>query len=180
MRKHKKSSQSQDRSVLTKRVATMGMLVALAFVLSYVEALFPFSIGLPGAKIGLANLAVLAALYLLGERDAFGIALVRLLLVAFTFGNLSAFLYSLGGMVFSYTGMVILKRIKIFSIMGVSCVGGVLHNIGQLLVAFFVLKTAVIWTYLPLLIVSGVVAGVGIGLISGLLIQRLNVIMRLK
>ncbi len=180
MRKQNKTSQVQDRSVLTKRIATMGMLVGIAFVLSYVEALFPFSIGLPGAKIGLANLAVLAALYLLGEKEAFGIALVRLILVAFTFGNLAAFLYSLGGMVCSYTGMVILKKCKLFSIIGVSCVGGVLHNIGQLLVAFFILKTAVIWTYLPLLIVSGVVAGVGIGLIGGALIQRLNMIMRLK
>ncbi len=141
MRKQNKTSQVQDRSVLTKRIATMGMLVGIAFVLSYVEALFPFSIGLPGAKIGLANLAVLAALYLLGEKEAFGIALVRLILVAFTFGNLAAFLYSLGGMVCSYTGMVILKKCKLFSIIGVSCVGGVLHNIGQLLVAFFILKT---------------------------------------
>ena len=180
MKKEKKDNQVEDSSLLTKRIATMGMLVAIAFVLSYIEVLLPFSIGIPGAKIGLANLAVLTALYLLGEREAFGIALVRLILVAFTFGNLAAFLYSLGGMICSYVGMVALRKGNHFSIISVSCIGGVLHNMGQLVVAFFVLKTTALWTYLPILIISGVVAGVVIGFIGGALIQRLTIIMRSK
>lgn len=178
MKKQDYKSKDGNQSSLTKRVAQMGMLVAVAFVLSYIEAILPISIGLPGAKIGLANLAVLSALYLLGEKEALGIAIVRLVLVAFTFGNLAAFLYSIGGMICSFIGMVLLKKWKGFSVVGVSCVGGVLHNFGQLLVAFFILKTAVLWTYLPLLVITGVGAGVVIGLIGGLLIQRLERIMR--
>jgi len=164
----------------TKQVAIMGMLVGVALVLSYIEAMIPIPMGIPGAKIGLANLAVLAALYLFGGKKAFGIAIVRLLLVAFTFGNMAAFLYSLGGMLFSFFTMVILRKIGKFSIVSVSCMGGVMHNMGQLVMAFFVLQTKALWTYLPVLILTGVVSGIVIGILGGILIGRLRGIWRIS
>ena len=138
----------------TKQVAMMGMLVGVALVLSYIEAMIPIPMGIPGAKIGLANLAIVVALYLFGEKKAFGIAIIRLLLVAFTFGNVAAFLYSLGGMLLSFFTMAILRKTGKFSIVSVSCMGGVMHNMGQLVMAFFILQTQVLWTYLPVLILN--------------------------
>ena len=128
----------------TKQVAMMGMLVGVALVLSYIEAMIPIPMGIPGAKIGLANLAIVVALYLFGEKKAFGIAIIRLLLVAFTFGNVAAFLYSLGGMLLSFFTMAILRKTGKFSIVSVSCMGGVMHNMGQLVMAFFILQTQVL------------------------------------
>ena len=158
----------------TKRLAIMGMLVAVAFVLSYIEAMIPIPLGLPGAKLGLANLAVLAALYLFGAKEAFGVSIVRLLLAAATFGNMAAFLYSFAGMLCSFFVMLLLKKTNKFSIVAVSCMGGVMHNMGQLLVAFLVLQTKALWAYLPLLVITGVVSGMIIGIIGGILVERLK------
>lgn len=157
----------------------MGMLVAVALVLSYIEAMIPIPIGIPGAKIGLANIAVLVALYLFGEKEAFGVSIIRLLLVAFTFGNMAAFLYSVGGMLCSLGVMIFLRKTKRFSIVSVSCMGGVMHNFGQLMVAFFILQSKALWTYLPILIVTGVVSGVVIGILGGILMERIKGIWRL-
>mgnify|MGYP003398665116 FL=1 len=164
----------------TKQVAMMGMLVGVALVLSYIEAMIPIPMGIPGAKIGLANLAIVVALYLFGEKKAFGIAIIRLLLVAFTFGNVAAFLYSLGGMLLSFFTMAILRKTGKFSIVSVSCMGGVMHNMGQLVMAFFILQTQVLWTYLPVLILTGVISGVVIGILGGILMERLKGIWRIS
>ena len=164
----------------TKQVAMMGMLVGVALVLSYIEALIPIPMGIPGAKIGLANLAIVVALYLFGEKKAFGIAIILLLLVAFTFGNVAAFLYSLGGMLLSFFTMAILRKTGKFSIVSVSCMGGVMHNMGQLVMAFFILQTQVLWTYLPVLILTGVISGVVIGILGGILMERLKGIWRIS
>lgn len=158
----------------------MGMLVAIAFVLSYIEAMIPIPIGIPGAKIGLANIAVLVALYLFGEKEAFGVSIIRLLLAAFTFGSITAFLYSLGGMVCSLLMMILLRKTKRFSIVSVSCIGGVMHNFGQLLVAFFILQSNALWAYLPILILTGVVSGLVIGIIGGILMERIKGIWRMS
>ena len=164
----------------TKQVAMMGMLVGVALVLSYIEAMIPIPMGIPGAKIGLANLAIVVALYLFGEKKAFGIAIICLLLVAFTFGNVAAFLYSLGGMLLSFFTMAILRKTGKFSIVSVSCMGGVMHNMGQLVMAFFILQTQVLWTYLPVLILTGVISGVVIGILGGILMERLKGIWRIS
>jgi len=164
----------------TKQVAMMGMLVGVALVLSYIEAMIPIPMGIPGAKIGLANLAILVALYLFGEKKAFGIAIIRLLLVAFTFGNIAAFLYSLGGMLLSFFTMAILRKTGKFSIVSVSCMGGVMHNMGQLVMAFFILQTKALWAYLPVLILTGVISGAVIGILGGILMERLKGIWRIS
>ena len=137
----------------TKRIACLGLFIALAFVLSYVEFLLPLNIGIPGAKVGLANLVVMVALYTLGKKDAALLSFVRVVLVGLTFGNLAMLLYSLAGAILSFLAMLIAKRTKLFSITGVSVLGGVFHNVGQIIVAMLVLETGSLLYYLPFLIV---------------------------
>ena len=125
---------------MSKKVAVYGMLVALAFLLSYVETLIPFSFAIQGIKLGLANLVVITALYCVGERGAFAVSMVRIVLTGLTFTSLSVMLYSLGGGLLSFFCMVLAKRFTSFGITGVSVLGGVTHNLGQLLVAAAVLE----------------------------------------
>ena len=97
----------------TKKIAYLGLLIALAFVFSYIEFMIPVNIGVPGAKLGLANLVIIVALYTLNERDAFVLSMIRIVLVGFTFANLASMLYSLAGGILSYLAMVIAKRTKL-------------------------------------------------------------------
>jgi len=159
----------------TKRLTTLGLLMALAFVLSYVEYLLPLNIGIPGAKVGLANLVVMVALYSIGSKDAFLLSFVRVLLVGFTFGNMAMMLYSMAGAALSFLAMLLFKRTKMFTATGVSVIGGVFHNVGQIIVAIFVLETASLIYYLPFLIIIGTVSGVVIGIISSMIITRIKI-----
>lgn len=164
----------------TKRIACLGLLIALAFVLSYVEYLLPLNIGIPGAKVGLANLVVMVALYTLGKKDAALLSVVRVVLVGFTFGNLAMMLYSMAGALLSFVVMLIAKRTKLFSITGVSVLGGVFHNVGQIIVAMFVLETASLLYYLPFLIVIGTISGIVIGVISSMITVRVDRLFDIK
>lgn len=164
----------------TKRIACLGLFIALAFVLSYVEYLLPLNIGIPGAKVGLANLVVMVALYTLGKKDAALLSIVRVVLVGFTFGNLAMMLYSMAGALLSFIVMLMAKRTKLFSITGVSVLGGVFHNVGQIIVAMFVLETASLLYYLPFLIVIGTISGIVIGVISGLITVRVDRLFDIK
>ena len=157
----------------TKKIAQMGMLVAVAFVLSWLESLLPLQVGY-GIKLGLSNIVVMLSLYNCSVKETFGIALVRIVLVGLTFGNLSTMLYSLAGGMLSFVVMALLKRTDRFSVYGVSVAGGVCHNIGQILVALAVLRTSQLMYYLPVLMLSGCVAGVLIGFVAGALIKRLK------
>ena len=159
----------------TKRLATLGLLMALAFVLSYVEYLLPLNIGIPGAKVGLANLVIMVALYTIGSRDAFLLSFVRVVLVGITFGNMAMMLYSMAGAALSFFTMLLFKKTKLFSTTGISVIGGVFHNIGQIIVAIFVLETASLIYYLPFLIIIGTVSGVVIGIISSMIIARIKI-----
>lgn len=156
----------------SRKIAFLGLLIALAFVLSYVEMLLPINIGIPGAKVGLANLVIMVALYTIGERNAFILSVVRVVLVGLTFGNLAMMIYSLAGAMLSFVAMLIAKRIKLFSVTGVSVVGGVFHNLGQIIVAIIVLDTASLIYYFPFLVVVGTISGIVIGIISGMIIER--------
>lgn len=164
----------------TKRIACLGLFIALAFVLSYVECLLPLNIGIPGAKVGLANLVVMVALYTLGKKDAALLSFVRVVLVGLTFGNLAMLLYSLAGAILSFLAMLIAKRTKLFSITGVSVLGGVFHNVGQIIVAMLVLETGSLLYYLPFLIVIGTISGVVIGLLSGMITARVGRLFDIK
>lgn len=157
----------------SKRVARWALLVALAMVLSWLESAAPLSVAVPGVKLGLTNLVVIFALYRLSLRDAAVISLLRVVLVSLTFGNAYAFAYSAAGAVLSLIVMVLLKRTQLFSPVGVSIAGGVSHNVGQILVAVAVLETAGLIAYLPVLMVSGVAAGVVIGAVAAMLVKRI-------
>ena len=163
-----------SRNSKARRVALYGMLTALAFILSYVESLVPVTVGIPGVKLGLANLVVLIALYTLDLKGAFVISVVRIVLSGLTFGGLFSMLYSLAGGLLSFAVMAILSRKKVFGTVGVSVCGGVAHNIGQLLVAMAVLETESVWYYFPVLLISGSVAGVLIGLLGGWMTGRIQ------
>lgn len=161
MKKNKKS-----------HVAFLGMLLGVAFVLAYIESLIPFFVGIYGIKLGLANLAVVLALYNLGEKDAFIVSVARIVLVGFTFGNMFSMLYSLAGGLLSFVVMFFAKRSKWFGTGGVSVLGGVFHNIGQILVAVCVVENEKIFFYLPVLLISGVITGAIIGILSGIITKR--------
>ena len=156
----------------TKKVTVMAMCIALAMVLSYVESQIP-SPGIPGVKLGLANLVVIFALYKLGWKEAAGISLLRVLLVSLLFGHVASLLYSAAGAALSLLGMILLRRIPQFSCVFVSVSGGVLHNLGQILMAWVLMGRNVVY-YLPVLILSGTVAGVVIGVVSAILVKRIK------
>lgn len=158
----------------SKKIAFLGLFVALAFVLSYIEFLLPLNIGIPGAKVGLANLAVMVTLYTVGEKNAIALSLIRVVLVGLTFGNVSMMLYSLAGAILSLAAMLIAKKTGKLSIAGVSVIGGVFHNIGQIIVAMLVLETDSLFYYLPFLIIVGTFSGVVIGLVAGLITVRVK------
>ena len=164
----------EKKKLTTRQVAEYGLLVALAMVLSYVEYLIPFSSAVPGVKLGLANIVVIFALYRLGPGPAAVISFVRVLLMTFMFGNAFALLYSMSGAVLSLTVMLLLKKTGKFSAVGVGAAGGVTHNIGQILCAMVVLETEKLAYYLPVLLVSGTLAGIGIGIVGGILIKRID------
>lgn len=157
---------------MARKTALTGMLVALAFVLSYIETLIPVNLGIPGAKLGLANLVVMVALYTLGTKEAFALSMVRILLTGLTFSSMAAMLYSFAGGILSFVVMVIAKKTKLFSATGVSVLGGIFHNAGQILVAMWVLDTSTLIYYFPVLAVTGIVSGTVIGLLAVMVIKR--------
>ncbi len=160
---------------MMKKTAHMGLFLASALILSYIESLIPFYFGIPGVKLGLANLAVLFALYRYGWREALLLNLMRILLAGFLFGNLFTIIYSLAGAITSFSVMFLLKQPDSFSILGVSIAGGVSHNIGQILVAYFVTKTAGVAFYLPVLLIAGIITGLLIGLAAREVLKYWNV-----
>ena len=156
----------------TKRLFLLAMLTAVAMILSYVESLLP-SVGIPGVKMGLANIAVIFALFRFGWKEAAALSLVRVVLVSLLFGSVGAMLYSLAGAVLSLAVMALLRRIDRFSTVGISVAGGVAHNAGQILMAMLILQTKQLLGYLPVLAVSGIAGGVLTGLAAALLIRRI-------
>ena len=148
------------------------MLTAVAMILSYVESLLP-SVGIPGVKMGLANIAVIFALFRFGWKEAAALSLVRVVLVSLLVGSVGAMLYALAGAVLSLAVMALLRRIDRFSTVGISVAGGVAHNAGQILMAMLILQTKQLLGYLPVLAVSGIAGGVLTGLAAALLIRRI-------
>lgn len=162
-----------------KKIALFGMMVALAFTFSYFESLIPFNIGIPGVKLGLANLVVVTALYIMTPSQALAIAVIRIFLAGLTFGNVYSLAYSLCGGILSYLVMLLVKKTRL-SIVGVSMLGGVCHNIGQIIVAAIVMETVRIAYYLPVLLVAGLITGFLMGVVSKLVIDRFQKISKNK
>lgn len=158
---------------MARKTAYFGVLISLSLILSYVESLFPFGFGIPGVKLGLANLATMIALFCLGARQAILLSVLRVVLSGILFGNMFSISYSLAGAVFSLFFMILLKQTKKFSILGVSIAGGVTHNIGQILLAIFLMENKAFFYYLPVLFIVGTITGMLIGIGSNEVMKRL-------
>ena len=156
-----------------QKVALYGVLIALAMVLSYVEMLIPLPVGIPGVKPGLANLVVFLALYMMTAREALLISMVRILLVNITFGNGSAFLYSMAGGILSFLVMWIFQKKDFLLPAGVSIAGGIAHNVGQLLMAAVILENGAVFTYFPVLLAAGCITGGIIGFLGEQIRKRI-------
>lgn len=156
------------------KIAKIGLLCALSLILSYVESLFPFIATLPAVKMGLSNIVVLYALYIISAPAAFFIMITRVLLSGFMFQGLFSILYGLAGGFISLIIMVILKKTKLFSIIAVSIAGGLAHNVGQFIVAALVLGFNSVAAYLPILLISGAVAGFIIGILAMQVTKNIN------
>ena len=159
----------------TKKLTVLALTVSVAMVLSFIESKIPAFVAIPGVKVGLANIAVIFALYKLGAKEAVLVSLVRCVLIALLFGSVVSLAYSLAGAALSLTVMVALKKLTPLSSIGVSVAGGVCHNVGQIIVASLIMETNVIVYYLPFLILSGTVAGIAVGVASALLVKKIKV-----
>ena len=159
---------------MKKKTAYMGLLCAAAIILGYVESLFPVFAGVPGMKIGLPNLAVVMVLYLYTWKEALAVSFVRILVIGFLFGNAFSIAFSLAGGIFSLLCMEAVRRFLQLSCTGVSMIGGVSHNLGQILVAMFVVENIRVGYYFSILAVTGLVTGILIGILAGELTKRIR------
>ena len=158
---------------MKRKVAILGVMAALALLVSFVETLIPMPIAIPGIKLGLANSVIVYTLYTIGKKDAFVISIVRIILSGFLFGNLAAILYSLSGALLSLFVMCIMKKNKNFSIVGISILGGVFHNVGQIMIAVAITSFQTVLFYIPFLLIAGGITGILIGLLDYEIIKRI-------
>ncbi len=156
----------------TKKLAFLALSITLAMLLSFVESRIPPLVAVPGVKIGLPNLVMVFLLYRVGAKETVTVSIIRVILVSLLFGNVQTMLFSISGAVLSLAGMILLK--KWFSTVTVSIMGGILHNVGQILAAMLIMQTAQIVFYLPVLLLSGIIAGVIIGILGGMIVKRLE------
>lgn len=159
---------------MKSKAAYLGVFVALAMIFSYLESLIPVPAGIPGIKLGLANLLTVVALYKIGTREAFAVSMIRIVLSGFIFANLFSIIYSLAGGILSFGVMYLLKKNGSFSVFGVSMSGGVFHNIGQLLIAMVIVETFSVVYYVPVLMIAGVITGLVIGVAANDMLKRLE------
>ena len=159
---------------MKNRVAYFGVFTALALMFSYIETMIPIQFGVPGIKLGFANIMIVIMLYKSSAKEALLLSIVRIMLLGFLFGNLSSILYSIAGGVLSLGIMTLLKKQGGFSVIGVSVAGGVSHNVGQLIVAMLVVETYRVGYYFPVLLVAGVLTGLGIGVASQEVLKRIR------
>lgn len=163
-----------SRDSKSKDVAHLALLISLALVFSYVEAIIPFNPGIPGVKLGVANIVTVITLYMFGNRDAFIVSFIRVLIAGLLFNGAFGACYAMAGAAVSLTGMILLRKTGLFSPVGVSMAGGVLHNLGQLLVAAALIEDMKIFFYFPVLMFSGIIAGIAVGAGSVLILARLK------
>lgn len=158
----------------TKKIGSISLFLALALILSYLESFIPVLIPVPGIKIGLPNLVIIMVLYLYDFKTGALINVMRVLIAGFMFGNAFSIIYGLSGAILSLVVMAIMKKTKKFSIITVSAAGGIFHNIGQIIIAALVMGSYYIFTYLPVLLIGGLVTGLLIGVIARELLPRLK------
>lgn len=159
----------------TRKIALLGVLTSVALVLSYLEAMLPpISTAVPGIKMGLPNIIIIFLLYKFGLKEAVTVSIIRVFIVALLFGNVMTLAYSVAGAVLSIALMTIMLKLDWFSTIGVSVVGGISHNLGQILVAIFLFDTIQIGYYMIVLSITGTIAGIVIGIISSILVKKLE------
>ena len=158
----------------TKKVAFLGMCIALSMILSFVESQIPPLAAVPGVKMGLPNIVMVFMLYKIGAKETAIVSILRVILVGILFGTPLSMIYSLVGAALSLIGMILLKKTNLFAPITVSVAGGILHNIGQIVTACLVMETAQIAYYLPVLLISGTIAGILIGLTAAMILKRLD------
>ena len=158
----------------THKLTALALTVSVAMLLSFIESKLPAFTAVPGIKMGLANIAVMFALYRFGIKEAALVSAVRIVLLSLLFGSVVSMLYGLAGAVLSLSVMALLKRFSPLSPMGVSVSGGVTHNVGQILLACLLLRTSAVAYYLPVLILTGTLSGIVIGICAAVLIKRLS------
>lgn len=163
---------------MKRKTAFLGLFLALALICSYVETLIPIHFSVPGIKLGLTNIVVVLMLYLIGWKEAIVVSVLRIVLSGFMFGNVFAIVYSLSGAVLSFVVMLAAKKTGRFRVISISVLGGIFHNIGQLLIAAVIVETFSLMYYAPVLLVAGAVTGFLIGLLSDELIRRLGHVFR--
>lgn len=159
----------------TKKLTALAITISLALILSFIESRIPAFVAIPGVKVGLANIAVIFTLYKIGVKEAIAVSILRVILVSFLFGTPVSLIYSITGAIFSLTTMIILKKLTPLTEIAVSVSGGVMHNVGQITAASFMLSTNVVTYYLPFLLISGTIAGVAIGIASAILVKRVRI-----
>ncbi len=166
-----KTSRPYDRR--TRLVAISAMFAALALIFSYIEVLVPIPVPVPGIKLGLANLVIIIAIYRMGFRYSFTINMVRIVAAGLLFSGVFGMIYSLAGGILSIIVMYLLCRTNKFSMVGVSMTGGVCHNLGQLMTAVVLLQNTGILSYFPVLLFSGLISGILIGILAYIIEKRL-------
>ena len=159
---------------MKKKVPYLGLLLAFSLILGYLESIIPPIVPLPGFKLGFSNLAVVLCLFLFERQDALLLAIVKAVLSSLLFGNLSMMLYSLGGAVFSCLIMILFRKIRKLHAPGISCLGGMAHNIAQVYIAYTIVQTKGVFYYLPILMIVGVITGTVIGCICLLVINPIK------
>ena len=165
------SPRDPSRAQMVARVALMA---SLALIFSYIEAIIPYNPGIPGIKLGIANVVTVIALYKYGWKEAVSVSVIRIVIAGLLFNGAFGMLYSLAGATVSLIGMILLKKTDLFSVTGVSMAAGVLHNLGQLLVAAALIEDLRIFFYFPVLMFSGIAARILVGIVSDMILRRLR------
>ena len=156
------------------KVAYFGVFLALTLIFGYIETLIPVNFGVPGIKLGLANLMLVIVIYKWNLKSGILLGISKVLLSNALFGNLSSMLFGLAGMFCSILLMGILKHRKRFGVVVISMIGGIAHNIGQIFMAALVLRTISIISYMPVLMIAGMITGICIGVLANSIIKRIK------
>lgn len=169
-----KNNSNKNNKLDVKKMALCALFTAFAMILSYVEALIPIPFPVPGMKLGLANLAIIMVMYLYSWKEAFLVSVMRIILTSLLFGTGMSFAFSIAGGVLSLIIMALIKKSKLLPMFGVSMVGGVMHNLGQLIIAMIIIKTTKLGYYFAILMVTGAVTGILNGYLGSLGLKSLN------
>lgn len=164
----------QRNNTIARKAAYLGVLTAIALVLGFIERYIPLGASIPGIKLGLANVVILFAIYFMGKRYAFAILLAKVFLSGFLFAGVAGLLYSLAGGLLSFLAMAFAFRFKRLSMIGVSVIGAIFHNVGQILTAALVVQNLKIAFYLPVLLVSAIITGILTGIAAKLVAEALK------